>query len=266
MKPSQKPPRIYSFEESLESISEMARHFVICGDGRVAPHAISKLDPSRPFVIICEDSLYAQELLEKGFKVVLGNPSNETTLRQAGVDRALAIMITTDDLANSILTVLNCRSLNKHLLIVATTHHEELVPKLRRAGADRVVTPFQVAAQFVLLATTRPAVSDFLQYVLYNYQAGIETTELYMQNDSPWIGSDIGALDLNRQYGARVIGLRRADGHYIYAPSSDHILKPFEVLIMVTPMRYSDELRNLAHGSTTKRPTSLRREHVEPAS
>lgn len=257
-----RPPAIpgnpQTLEDSLRLIAEMSRHFIICADGRVAPHAINKLDPARPFVIICGEPQYAQELLDLGFRVMQGNPSSEATLREAGAEQALAIMITSDDSASSILTVLNCRSLNKNLLIVTTTHEESMIPKLRRAGADRVVTPFQVAARFVLLATTRPTVSDFLQYVLYNRQVGIETTELYMQNDSPWIGRTIGSLNLNRLYQARVIGLRQTDGKYVYAPAASHVLKPYEVLIIVTPMEYSDELRNLAHGSVTKRPESLR--------
>lgn len=252
------PGQPQTLETSAQLIAEMSRHFIICADGQVAPHAINKLDPARPFVIICDKPQYVEELLSLGFRVVPGNAASESTLRQAGADRALAIMITADDSASNILTVLNSRTLSKDLLIVTTTHEEDMIPKLRRAGADRVVTPFQVAARFVLLATTRPAVSDFLQYVLYNRQVGIETTELYMQNDSPWIGRNIGSLELNRLYQARVIGLRLADGKYVYAPAAKHILKAYEVLIIVTPMEYSDELRNLAHGSVTKRPESLR--------
>jgi voltage-gated potassium channel len=144
------------------------------------------------------------------------------------------------------------------LLITATAQHETMIPKLRRAGADRVVTPFQEAAQFTLLATTRPAVSDFLQFVVYNYHAQIETTELYMQDDSPWIGSTIDDLKLASKFKAGVIGVRKADGRYHYAPSSQFTLKQDEVLIVVTPMKHADELRTLAHGSVTRRPTSLR--------
>jgi voltage-gated potassium channel len=241
----------------------MSGHFVICGTGRVARNAISNLDPTRPFVCISDDAEYSSQLIERGFRVVQGTPSHETTLLKAGVHRALACMIAIDDDANSVLTIINCRSLSKRLLITTTAQNEEMIPKLHRAGADRVLTPYQVAAQFILLATTRPAVSDFLQYVLYNYHAGIETSELYMQEDSPWIGSSIAALRLGENYSAGVIGLRTEDGHYLYAPSINHVLQRNEVLIVVTPMKYSDILRELAHGSLARRPVSLRRNYME---
>ena len=263
IKPHQLPDHIYSLEDSEQAISQMSQHFIICGTGRVARNAVSQLDPKRPFVIISDDELYSNELIERGFRVVQGFPSQEGVLRKAGVERALAIMVAIEDDASSVLTVLNCRGFSKRLLITATAQTETMIPKLRRAGADRVVTPFQIAAQFTLLATTRPAVSDFLQYVVYNYHAQLETTELYMQDDSPWIGSSIETLNLTDKFKAGVIGIRKEDGTFHYAPAPDFVLKPHHVLIVVTPMKFADELRTLAHGSVTRRPVSLRRGYFE---
>jgi voltage-gated potassium channel len=179
-------------------------------------------------------------------------------LRKAGVDRALAVMVSIEDKADSVMAVLNARAMSKRIMITAIASSDEMVTKLHRAGADRVSSPFSVAAQYVLLSTTRPAVSDFLQYVLYNYRAQIETTELYMQTDSPWIGSTIEDLRLDRLFRAGVIGIRTASGEFIYAPAGHYEVKAHEVLIVVTPMMYSDELRVSAHGSATRRPYTLR--------
>lgn len=258
-KPHQQPQRIYSLKESEQAIQDMTQHFIICGTGRVARSAINQLDPTRPFVVISDDESYTSELIAQGFRVVQGVTSQESVLLRAGVDRALAIMVTVDDDATRVLTVLNCRSLSKKILITTTAETESMIPKLRRAGADRVVTPVQIAAHFILLAATRPVVSDFLQYVVFNYHVGIETTELYMQNDSPWIGSTISDLKLREQFNAGVIGLRKENGRYFYAPPADRVLKAHDILIVVTPMRHSDQLRALAHGSLTRRPSTLRR-------
>jgi voltage-gated potassium channel len=261
--PSVVQRRIYSLDECTTAVDAMSGHFIICASGRVARSAISKLDPTRPFAIISHDAAYTGELLAQGFRVIHGDPAHEHVLRQAGVERAQALMVTTEDDASSVLTVLNCRTLSKRILITATAQNEELIPKLHRAGADRVVSPFQVAALFVLLATTRPVVSDFLQYVVYNYAAGIETTELYMQNDSPWISKSLADLALRERFHAGVLGIRKSNGEYLLAPSDDHVLGDNEVLIVVTPMKHGDDLRTEAHGSATRRPVSLRRGYLE---
>lgn len=241
------------------AVQEMSEHYIICGNDRVIRNAIAKLDPTRPFVILSPNNTMSMELLKQGFRVIHGDPTQDEVLVKAGVDRALAMMVSIDDNADSILTIVNARNLSERLLIVATAANDDMVPKLRQAGADRVVSPFSIAARFVLLATTRPAVSDFMNYVLFNPQTGLETTELYMQDNSPWIGKTIEELLLERIFRAGVLGIRQANGKYIYAPTEDYVIGQHEVLIITTPMVNSDELRLIAHGSDSKRPQTLRR-------
>jgi voltage-gated potassium channel len=249
---------IYERDEAEQAVREMSKHFVICGSGRVARNTINKLNPERPFVIISEDKAHADELLQRGFRVIYGNSAQESILRKAGAERAQAVMVAVEDKADSVLTVLTCRSLSKNVLITATAGSDDVIPKLERAGADKVVSTFHIAAQFIILTTTRPAISDFMQYVIFNYRVGIETTELYMQHDSPWIDQTIDALHLKDRYNAGVIGVRLANGRFIYAPPGNHQIGMHEVLIIVTPMEHSDELRITAQ---PRRPDTLRQLH-----
>jgi len=255
--------RHYTLEESAKAIEEMSQHFIICGSNRVARSAIERLNPERPFVILVDDDAAAKEMMARGFRVVQGDTRQEQTLLRAGVKRASAIMVSIEEKAESILTILACRSLNKRLLITATAPSDDMVDKLERAGADRVVSPFHVAARFILLSSTRPDISEFINAIIFNYMTGLETTELYMETTSPWIGKSIGALKLREQFEAGIIGVRLADKQsFLYAPSCDYIIEANQVIIVVTPMTRSDELRDVAHGSLNKRPVTLRRTHV----
>ncbi|MCA9913361.1 MAG: NAD-binding protein, partial [Anaerolineae bacterium] len=188
-------PQLIKEQQSPDSIQaaidRMSKHFVICGDDRVARSAIAALDPDRPFVIISNEETFTEELLARGFRVVEGSPTQETTLRRAGVDRAQAIMVALESSADSVLTILNSRRANKRLLITATANTDDMIDKLRRAGADRVLSPFHVAARYTLLTTMYPELAAFLNYVLYNYYTGLETTEIYMEDESVWIGQTI---------------------------------------------------------------------------
>jgi voltage-gated potassium channel len=260
------PPRgrrSYTLPEAEIAIQNMSGHFIICGTDRVSCSSIDKLNPERPFVIISDDDETVNDLMERGFRIVRGNPAHESTLLKAGIKRAQAIMVSLEDRADSVLTILGSRTLNKRILITATAMTDDMVDKLERAGADRVVSPFHVAARFILLTATRPEISEFLNHVIYNYQTRLETTELYLEESSPWIGKKIGDLGLHERYQAGIIGVRLADRHnYLYAPPEDYVLQPHEVVIAVTRMDTSDGLRDDAHGSADKRPATLRRNHV----
>ncbi len=253
-----------TLEGAQESIDGMRKHFVICGNDRVAHSAITTLDPQRPFVIISNEDDFTEELLARGFHVVHGNPADEDTLRRAGITRAQAIMVALESKADSVLATLNSRRLNKRLLITATANTDDMNDKLRRAGADRVVSPFHVAARYTLLTTIYPDLAAFLNYVLYNYYTGLETTEIYMEDEAIWIGQTISALRLRQRYNAGVIGLRKADRKtFVYAPEPNYTIQEHEVLIIVTPMQHSDALRDAAYGGSTRRPNTLRSEMVQ---
>ncbi len=248
-----------SLSESAAAIADMSKHFVICGDDQIIQSAVRFLNPSRPFVLLSNDEAVTQRWLGRGFRVVHGNPTREEVLLRAGVDRAQAIMISIQDKAAAVLSVISARSISKPLLIAVTATTDDMVEKLQRSGADRVVSPFHVAAQFVLLSTTRPEIADFLQHVLYNEVTSLETAELYMEDDSPWIGKSISELALSMKFRAGVIGIREANStDFMYAPPLDHVVSAHEVLIVITPMEYFDEMRAQATGHKDKRPATLR--------
>lgn len=249
----------FTLEDAETAAQNLSKHFIICGNDQVARSAISRLDPMRPFVIISDDSDYTAAMLDRGFRVVHGSPTSEETLLKAGIRRAQAIMVSQEKNADAVLTVLVSRTLNRSILITVTANTDDMIKKLERAGADRVVSPFHVAARFVILETTQPAISGFLDSVLYNYITGLETTEIYVEDDSVWIGKTIAEIDLYELYQAGIIGIRRGSQQsYVYAPEPDEIVMAHDVLIIVTPMQQSDTLRNAAHGGTIRRPTTLR--------
>ncbi len=251
--------RTLSLAESEAAIKDVSKHFVICGNDHIIQSAVRFLDPSRPFVLLSNDEAVTQRWLGRGFRVIHGNPAREDVLRKGGVERAQAIMISIQDKADAVLTVLSARSISKSLLISVTAPTDDMIEKLQRSGADRIVSPFHVAAQFVLLSTTRPEIADFLQHVLYNEITGLETAEFYMEDDSPWIGKRLRDLALASRYQAGVIGIRQSDSmSFLYAPPLDHVVQPFEVLIVITPMQYFDEMREDATGGIHKRPSTLR--------
>lgn len=244
--------------EAEEAAKNLTNHFIICAGGQVAESALHRMAPDRPFVVISPDNELTSHLLKRGFRVVHGKPTDDAVLKKAGVDRALAIMVATDDKASSVMATLTSRTMNKRVLITVVAETDDMVAKLYRAGADRVINPSRVAAQFLLLATTRPVVSDFMSYVLYNRFTGLETTELYIESDSPWAGRSISSLEVSKNYDARIIGIRLPSTEIIYTPVESHIIESGQVVIAITTMQKSDALRAFAYGAAHRRPQTLR--------
>src|ERR671923_32105 len=79
--------------------------------------------------------------------VVEGRPSDDEALKAAGIDRARAVLACVDSDAENIFITLSARELREDITIVARASVEDSEKKLRRAGADRVISPYKASGR-----------------------------------------------------------------------------------------------------------------------
>lgn len=115
-------------------------HYIVVGYGDLTEPILESLG-DRPAVVVTRDSEAARRLRDRGFEVVTADPSDEEPLRRIHIERAAALIAATDDDAQDALSILTARELNPDLRVVAAATDRENVPKLRRAGADTVMSP-----------------------------------------------------------------------------------------------------------------------------
>lgn len=118
------------------------KHVVICGYGRVG-RELSEAVRRRNFevVIIEHDLRRAAEATARGMLVFTGDATREIVLKQARVDQAKVLAVTTPDLPTAEAITREGRRLNKELEIVTRSSDVRAVQALRRAGAGNVVQP-----------------------------------------------------------------------------------------------------------------------------
>ena len=93
-----------------------------------------------PFVVVATE-FQAAHVRESGRDVLVGTPSDEEPLQRAGVERARAVVAATENDAEDAFSILTAREPNPEIRIVAAATDRENVPKLKRAGADTVISP-----------------------------------------------------------------------------------------------------------------------------
>ena len=98
--------------------------------------------------------------------VVKGNATDDEVLNRAGIDRARALITAIAEDAEDIFVTLSARAMRPDLPIVARANYEDTIPKLRRAGATRVVSPYTMAGQQMAMLAVRPGAVDFVETLL----------------------------------------------------------------------------------------------------
>ncbi|WP_132057905.1 NAD-binding protein [Halorussus amylolyticus] len=128
----------------------LENHVIVLGHGDLTEPILSELRDRTPFVVVTNDSARAAELTDRGMNVLTADPSDEETLERVGIERARAVLTATNNDAEDALAVLTARQLNPEIRIVAAATDRENVDKLKRAGADTVISPATIGGHLLV--------------------------------------------------------------------------------------------------------------------
>ncbi len=119
----------------------------ILGHGRIGCSAASFLD-RKPVPYILVDQVENPDCADH--VPVIGNATGRLLLRQAGLEKARGLIVTTNDDSTNIFLTLASRHLHPHIRIVARANQEQNVEQLYTAGADFVVSNASVGASILI--------------------------------------------------------------------------------------------------------------------
>ena len=129
-------------------IAEMNDHFIICGFGRVGHQIAAELKAAKvPYVVIDNKPEVAAELEPEGVPHLLGDITSDSILKQAGIMQAKGLIASADSDTANVFVTLSARVLNPDLYIVARAGSLDSEEKLKKAGANRVVSPYFTAGK-----------------------------------------------------------------------------------------------------------------------
>ncbi|WP_435333724.1 NAD-binding protein [Haloarchaeobius sp. TZWWS8] len=135
-------------ESQLELLEN---HVIVLGYGDLTEPILTELtDGDVPFVVITPDPARASELSDRGMNVITADPSDEEPLLRAQLPDATAVVAATNNDAEDALAVLTARELRPDIRIVAAATETENADKLRRAGADTVISPASIGGHLLV--------------------------------------------------------------------------------------------------------------------
>ncbi len=211
-------------------VGALRDHFVLCGYGRVGSTVARELrHGALPVVVVDVVPESIERARTDGFLVVEGDATQDATLRAAGVERAAGLITTLDTDAHNVYVVLSARALNERLVIVGRANTPEAEGKLTRAGANRVVSPYDMAGHRLAELAIRPRVTDYLDAALSHRHLAFGLEELAVPSGGRLDGARVEDL---RAEGVLVLAVAHDAGEYEAVPPSERRLAAGENLIV----------------------------------
>lgn len=212
-----------------DDIGGLIDHYIICAYGRVGRAAAQELAEEKVAYVVVDAKEEIEEQLQRdGVLYILGDPSSEPVLRRAGIERARGIVCAVDDDSANVYIALVARSLNPDIYVVARASSPQTPAVLYKAGANRVISPYESSGKHMGRLVLRRRLVDYLE-MPGDGDSALRFEELLIEESSPLIGQTL------EEAAGRAIPvlLRRVAGELLRNPPPSTRLARGDLLLVV---------------------------------
>jgi voltage-gated potassium channel len=223
---------IYGRRKLEKKITHISGHYLVCGYGRIG-RSVTQILRDKPLevVVIEKDENYIPEFQEKNVTYVLGEATSEDILIRAGIERAKGLVAAASSDADNVYITLTARGLNPDLFILARAAEEASIKKLKRAGADQVVSPYELGARRMANTILRPAVVDFIEFAVHNRDLNLQMEELTVSSHSKIKDVTLFDSGIRKDHNLIVVAIRKKTGEMVFNPSSNTKIHEGDTLV-----------------------------------
>ena len=226
--------RIIGRKKVEKMVEALTDHYIICGYGRMGSLICKEFTAKPlPFVVVEKDADIIEKLKEENYLFLHGNATDDETLLKAGIMKARGLIsVVTSDTENVYIT-LTARGLNPELYILARSGEEGSEIKLKRAGANKVVSPYLIGGSRMAQAILRPNVVDFIEIATGRENLELQMEEITIPEKSGFVGENLVSSGFRKETGVIIIGIKKPAGKTVFNPSSHAKLEAHDTLIVL---------------------------------
>jgi len=233
-------------ESRLEKLSG---HLVVCGFGRMGRLVAEEFSSAGlPFVVVDREAKALEGFAVPNGIPLVGDATADDVLRRAGVDRARALVTAAASDADNLFITMSARLLNERLFIVARAEGEGAETKLRRAGASRVVSPYNIGGHRVAQAVLRPNAMDFIELATRAGHLELQIEEVGIRPGSGLVGRSLKASAIRSEMGIIIVAIKKPEGKMAFNPAPEAVLEAGDLLITLGHRQQIDRLERMAGG------------------
>ena len=228
-------------------ISKLSGHYIVCGGGETGQPLALELIRNREQVVLVEHDPQKIERCAdiENLLYLLGDATDEEVLLNAGILRARGVVICLASDKDNLYITMTARMLSRDLRIVARNVRPRHAAKLRKAGANSVVSPNSIGALRMASEMIRPAAVDFLDSMLRSRKGNLRIHELTVTATAAVGGRPIMNSGLKSRYNLLILGCKEPEGEMEFNPSPETILQTGMTLVVM------GEVENIARARKT---------------
>ncbi len=216
-------------------IKKMESHYIVCGGGETGRPVLAELLKNQePVVLVEMDEANIERCQSLGdIPFIQGDATEDENLLAAGIERANGIIISLPSDKDNLYVTMSARMLNQKIRIISRMVDKQLEPKLRKAGADSVVSPNTIGALRMASEMIRPWAVDFLDSMLRSSQGNLRIHQIIVSKESKLVGKKIMESGLKDKFDLLVLGAKDQNKEIEFNPPPSYQLMEGMTLIVM---------------------------------
>ena len=144
----------------MKKINDMDDYYILCGFGRVGKVVFDELTQRNQNVIVIDKNEDICEEIEESDSVVVieADATKDDLISKLAGDKCNSVIISIGDDVSNLFIVLTIRESNPDIWIVSRASKLENIPRLKKAGANKIISPEVIGGKNLYYESTRPHV------------------------------------------------------------------------------------------------------------
>ncbi|KAA3636777.1 MAG: potassium channel protein [Bacteroidetes bacterium] len=230
-------------------IGKLKDHVIICGYGKYGKEiAIHLLQHDIPFVIIDDDPDVIEGIRQDKLNLLFihADATLDDTLKNAGIDRAEAIISALPEDSENVYIVITAKNINPTINIISRASQIKSQKTLLLAGATHVIMPEQIGGFYMATLVSKPGAVEFFSFITRDMESDISFEELkYEDMPEGSKNKTLKEMNIRSITGANVIGYINPNNNYIVNPGPDAKLEPNSSFIVLGSTKQLEALKEL---------------------
>ena len=218
-----------------KEMAGIKNHYIVCGFGRIGK-VISKIlhENNRPFLIIENDPNEIKAIDELGYLAVNDDATSDSVLEKAHVADAKSLIAVTSSDADNVYIILSAKGLNPDIYILARSSGKHGAEnKLLRAGANKVISPYDIGARRMAQSIVRPTVIDFIDLTVHEGELGLRLEELLISENATFVNKSLMDSGIRQDHDLIVVAIKRNRGEMLFNPNPTTEILTGDILVVL---------------------------------
>ncbi|MDM8536091.1 potassium channel protein [Desulfobacterales bacterium HSG17] len=217
-----------------KQIQKLKNHFIICGFGRIGRIICKELkEDDIDFVVIEQDASAIEQVEKLKYLYLQMDATTEEALTKAGIMNAKGLVTAVRSDANNVFITLTAKGIHPDIYVLSRTSDIKNEDKLKRAGANRVVSPYFIGGRRMAQELKRPAVVDFIDIATRGNKLGLIMEEATIKPGSNLIGKNLIESHLRKDFGVIIVGIKKTSGEMVFNPMPYETLDAGDILVVL---------------------------------